>query len=56
MGWMTGVSFPAGVGIFLLATASRPALGSAHPPVQLVRGVPRVKQAVWAWSWPHISI
>jgi len=26
-GWMTGIRFPVGVGIFLFVTASRPALG-----------------------------
>jgi hypothetical protein len=32
--------FPAGLGIFLFTTASRPALGSTQPPIQWVPGVP----------------
>jgi hypothetical protein len=38
-GWMTGVRFPAEVGItFLFATTSRPLLEHAKPPVQRMLG------------------
>jgi len=44
--WTTGVRFPVGAGIFLLATAPRPALGPTQPPIQWVPGVlsPGVKR------------
>jgi hypothetical protein len=35
---MIGVRFPAGLGIFLFDTASKPALGSTQPPIQWVPG------------------
>jgi hypothetical protein len=35
---MIGVRFPAGVGIFLFDTMSRPALGPTEPPIQWVLG------------------
>jgi hypothetical protein len=34
------VQFPAGLGIFLFATASRTALGPTQPPIQWVLGTP----------------
>jgi hypothetical protein len=37
-GWTTGVLFPVRQGFFLFSTASRPALGPAHSPIQWVRG------------------
>jgi len=39
-GWTTGVQFSAGVmmGFFLLATASRPALGPTQHPIKFVPG------------------
>jgi hypothetical protein len=44
-GW-SGVRIPAGVGNFSLPTASRPALGPTHPPIQWVLGAlsPGVKR------------
>jgi hypothetical protein len=35
---MIGVRFPAGLVIFLLATASRPVLGPTQPPIQWAPG------------------
>jgi hypothetical protein len=35
---MFGVRIPAGTGIFLFDTVSRPALGPTQPPIQLVLG------------------
>jgi hypothetical protein len=42
MGWATGVHFPAGaiMGLFVFTTASRPALGPTHPPIQRIPRVP----------------
>jgi hypothetical protein len=45
-GWTTRVRFLAGAGILLLVTASKPALGLTHPPIQFVpraltRGIKR---------------
>jgi hypothetical protein len=37
-GWTSGVRFSAGAGIFLFATASRPALRPTQPPVQWIPG------------------
>jgi hypothetical protein len=38
-GWMTGLRFPAGIGIFFpFHTASSPALGLTQPPIQWVPG------------------
>jgi len=44
----TGVRFPSEAGIFLFATASRPALGPTHPPIRWVLGVlsPGLKRPV----------
>jgi hypothetical protein len=44
---MIGVRFPAGVGIFLFDSVSRPALGPAQPPIKWVSGAlsMRVKRA-----------
>jgi hypothetical protein len=39
MDWMTGVSFPAGAGIFLFATMSILALGPTKFPVHWVLGL-----------------
>jgi hypothetical protein len=36
--WKTGIRHPAGAGIFLFATASKPALGLTQPPIQRVPG------------------
>jgi hypothetical protein len=36
MGWMTGVQFLIGAGIFLLTTMSTLALGPTQPPIQWV--------------------
>jgi hypothetical protein len=46
MGWTTGFDFRQGQEIFLLSTASRPALGPTQPPIQSVPGVlsPGVKR------------
>jgi hypothetical protein len=38
MGWMIGVQFPVGVGIFLFSIMSRLALGPTQPPIQCVPG------------------
>jgi len=38
-GWATEVQFLAGFGIFLFATASRPALDFTQPPIHLVREI-----------------
>jgi len=49
-GW-GGVRFPAGLWIFLFATASRAALGPTKLPIQWVPG-----KAAGAWRWPLTSI
>jgi hypothetical protein len=38
MCWTTGVRFPIDAGTFFFPTASRPALGPNHPPIQRVPG------------------
>jgi len=38
MGWMIGVQFPVGVGIFLFSIMSRLALGPTQPPIQWIPG------------------
>jgi hypothetical protein len=45
---MIGVRFPAELGIFLSATASRPTLGPTQPPIQEIPEVlsPGVKRSV----------